>query len=410
MKYGLIGEKLGHSFSKEIHESLGYDYELREIARDELDGFMRERDFLGINVTIPYKETVIPYLDFIDDDAKEIGAVNTIVNRGGKLYGYNTDFYGLKMLLANAGIDVKGKKAAILGTGGTSKTAKAVLSSLGACEIIKVSRSARKDAISYEDLICSHPDVEIIVNTTPVGMYPDVENMPLDLYSIEKLSGVIDVVYNPLRTALVQSAAFCAAPAEGGLYMLVGQAVRASEIFLDIKYPEETIDRIYERTRAKKENIVLIGMPASGKSTVGRIIADRLGRKFVDTDEVITDRIKMPIKDFFAKEGEEAFREIERQVINELACESSLVIATGGGAVINELNQRDLSYNGRLYFIDRPLDKLMPTESRPLSSDRDAMKKRYAERYLIYLSVCDEKIDADCEAIAVAEKILENYR
>lgn len=409
MKYGLIGERLGHSFSKTIHEKLGYDYELLEIARDELDLFMRERDFLGINVTIPYKQEVIPYLDVIDEAAREIGAVNTIVNRGGKLYGYNTDFYGMRELFFHARIDAKDKKAAILGSGGTSKTAVAVLKSLGAREVLRVSRSGKDGAITYEELTKNHSDTEIIINTTPAGMFPDIFGYPIDISDFKMLKGVVDAVYNPINTTLVQKARENGIAAESGLYMLVGQAVRASEIFLDKAYPDETLERIFEGIKAQKENIVLIGMPASGKTTVGKIIADKLGRKFIDTDDIITERIGMSIKDFFAKEGEAAFRNIESEVIGELACENSLVIATGGGAVLRRENVSALKYNGKIIFLDRSVEKLIPTESRPLSSDRESIKKRYDERYGIYCSACDLHIDGDGEAYDIANTITENY-
>ena len=410
MKYGLIGEKLGHSFSKIIHEAIAdYTYELKELAPSELDGFMKARDFLGINVTIPYKQAVIPYLDEIDDAAREIGAVNAIVNRGGKLYGYNTDFYGMKSLFAHAGIDPKGKKAAILGSGGTSKTANAVMTALGASEIIRVSRSGKDGALTYEELYEKHCDVEIIVNTTPVGMFPNIFDCPVCLESFNNLCGVIDAVYNPINTTLVKEARARGIKAESGLYMLVAQAVRASEFFLGASYEKRVIKETYEKLLKSKQNIVLIGMPASGKSTVGRILADRLGRRFVDTDDLITERIGTSIKDFFEKNGEVAFREIESMVIKEISKENSLVIATGGGAVLREENISTLGYNGRLYFIDRPLEKLMPTESRPLSSDRASIEARYNERYSIYCSRCDERIDADCEAETVADKILEKF-
>nr|MBE6544729.1 shikimate dehydrogenase [Oscillospiraceae bacterium] len=410
MKYGLIGEKLGHSFSKIIHESLSdYEYELCEIARGELDSFMKAKDFLGINVTIPYKEAVIPYLYHLEDSAREIGAVNTIVNRDGRLYGYNTDFYGMKMLFTHVGIDVNGKKAAVLGTGGTSKTARAVLELLGAPEILRVSRGGRDGAITYGELYESHADTEIIVNTTPVGMYPNIDGFAVDVSRFPALSGVIDAVYNPLRTTLVKSAGKIGISAEGGLFMLVAQAVRASEIFLNKEYPSETVDEIYDNIRREKENIVLIGMPASGKSTVGCMIAERLGRKFVDTDEMITERIKMPIKDFFTLYGEAAFRDIESDVIRELAGENSLVIATGGGAVLRKENIFTLKHNGKIYFIDRPLEKLIPTDTRPLASDKASIEARYNERYSIYCKSCDVSIDADCDAEALAQKILENF-
>ena len=406
MKYGLIGEKLGHSFSKVIHERLGYDYELVEISPEILDAFMRKRDFLGINITLPYKEKVIPYLDEIDENARAIGAVNTIVNRGGRLYGYNTDFYGMQMLFSHAGIDVYDKKAAILGSGGTAKTAKAVLKSLGAKEIINISRSGK---ISYNELYASHSDVEIIVNTTPVGMYPNIFDQIVDINKFGKLSGVIDAVYNPLSTAIITRAKQNGIAAEGGLYMLVGQAIRASELFLDMKYPSYMVDVIYDGIHAEKENIVLIGMPSSGKSTVGRILAEKLGSHFVDTDDLITDRIKMPISEFFAFHGEEEFRKIESEVIREIAGQNGLVIATGGGAILKEENVFNLKYNGNIIFIDRPLDLLIPTESRPLSNSRSTLEDLYNKRYPIYCDVCDIHVKASGTPTQVAENILENY-
>ncbi|MBO7196677.1 MAG: shikimate dehydrogenase [Clostridia bacterium] len=410
MKYGLIGDKLGHSFSKDIHESLGgYEYELCEIAKDELDGFMHKRDFLGINVTLPYKERVIPYLDWIDEKAKEIGSVNTIVNKNGKLYGYNTDFYGMKMLFAHAGIDAKGCKAVILGSGGTSKTAKAVLTDLGADKIFRVSRSEKDGVITYADLVREHLDAEIIVNTTPLGMYPNIFDMPTVMFSLKKPRGVIDAVYNPLRTMTVMEGKSYGARAEGGLYMLVAQAVRASEIFLNTRYSEGTIDEIYEKLVRQKENIVLIGMPASGKTTVGKILAKKLGRRFVDTDEAITETMGMSVSDIFKKEGEWAFRRMEEEIIEKLSGEKSLVIATGGGAVLRAKNMYSLKLNGRIFFIDRPLDKLEPTESRPLSSDAESIRQRYNERYSTYCDSCDIRIDADGTPEAVADKILENF-
>ena len=414
MKYGLIGERLGHSFSGEIHALLGeYEYELCEIAQDDLDGFMRARDFLGINVTMPYKTAVMPYLDWIDGPAREIGAVNTVVKAGGKLCGYNTDYYGIMMLLVDrARIDAKGKKAAILGTGGTSKTALAVLTSLGACEILRVSRGKKDGSISYEELYSEHSDVEIIVNTTPVGMYPNIYECPVDLSKFENLIGVIDVVYNPINTALVQDARKRGIRAEGGLYMLVAQAAVASELFLDengATSPSD-IERIYEKIKAKKENTVLVGMPSSGKSTVGRLLAERLGRRFVDTDELITEGIGMSIPEYFERYGEAAFREVECEVIREISAESSLVIATGGGAVLREENVSNLKKNGKIYFIDRPIDALIPTDDRPLSRDRSALLELYEKRYPIYCSLCDVRIDADCDATSVCEKILENLK
>ncbi len=405
MKYGLLGEKLGHSYSKVIHERLGYEYELKEVEKNALPAFMTERDFTAINVTIPYKESVIPYLYHIDDEAKKIGAVNTLLNRDGRLYGYNTDFYGLSLLIKKIGVDLKGKKVVILGTGGTSKTAAAVSESLGAKSVIRVSRSGKEGALTYEALYEHHTDADFLINTTPAGMFPNIFGIPADISKIPGLCGVADAIYNPLRTPLILAAKEKNIPAEGGLYMLVGQAVRASEIFLDKSYPDGTALRIYEDLRREKENVVLIGMPASGKSTVGKLLSERLGREFIDTDELIVKRAGMEITEIFKSFGEKHFRDLESEVIREVSAKNSVVIATGGGAVLSPENVSALRLGGRLFFIDRPLEKLIPTDSRPLSSDRAAIEKRYAERYDIYCTSADVRVDADCEAVEVAEKI-----
>ena len=407
MNYGLIGEKLGHSYSKEIHGYIAdYDYTLYEVAKENFETFATARDFKAINVTIPYKQTIIPYLHYIDESAEAIGAVNTVVNRGGKLYGYNTDFYGLKMLIERIGISLEGKKVAVLGTGGTSKTARAVAESLGACEILRVSRSAKEGAVSYGELYEKHSDVEYIINTTPSGMYPNIFDTPVDISKFDKLSGVCDAVYNPLRTPLVLAARERGISAEGGLYMLVAQAVRASEIFLDAKYSEDTISNIYGKILGRKENIVLIGMPASGKSTVGAIIAEGLGREIVDTDSLIVKKAGMEITEIFSKYGEKHFRDLESEVIREVSAKNSIVIATGGGAILRTENVKALKEGGRLFFIDRPLEKLIPTDSRPLSSDREAITRRYNERYGIYRAIADVIIDADATPSEVAEKVV----
>ena len=410
MKYGLIGERLGHSFSKVIHNHLGNnEYELCEVARGDLGRFMEASDFLGINVTMPYKEEVIPYLHWIDEPAEKIGAVNTVIKRDGKLYGYNTDYYGLMDLICHAGVDVKGKKCVILGSGGTSKTAAEVLRALGAKTVLKASRSARDGGVSYDELMENHTDAQIIVNTTPVGMYPDVDGCPIDVEKFKSLEGVIDAVYNPINTTLVQNARRMGVKAEGGLYMLVGQAVHAAELFSGSHIPSSAIDEVYVMTRREKENIVLIGMPASGKSTVGRILADKLGRPLVDTDGLITERIGMSIKEYFALHGEEAFRKVEAEVISSLKTKSGLVISTGGGAVLKKDNVSALKYNGKIYFIDRPVDLLIPTDTRPLSSSREAIHQRYSERYPIYCAAADHRVEAECDPWEVAERISENF-
>lgn len=410
MKYGCIGEHLKHSFSKEIHNALtDYEYEIREIEREGLDDFMAKRDFLAINVTIPYKELVIPHLYYIDEHAREIGAVNTIVNRDGLLYGYNTDFYGMSMLISHAGVKVEGKKVCVLGTGGTSKTARAVAKALGAKEILVVSRREENGAISYERLYSEHSDVEVIINTTPLGMYPNIFTKPMELSRFNRLSGVIDAVYNPLRTPLISEAKELSIPSEGGLYMLVAQAVRASEIFLDTAYPEDTLEKVFGRIVKEKENIVLIGMPASGKSTVGRILSEKLDRELIDTDELIVKADGRGIPEIFANDGEKFFRDKESKAVNEASALTCRIIATGGGAILREENVRALKENGRIFFIDRPLSALIPTKDRPLSSDRASIEKRYKERYEIYRASADVIVNADCSAEEVAEKITKEF-
>ena len=410
MKYGCIGEHLQHSFSKEIHNALtDYEYELCEIPKEELSDFAKRRDFLAINVTIPYKELIMPHMYFTDESAKAIGAVNTVVNRGGRLYGYNTDFYGMSMLARHAGVDMQGKKVAILGTGGTSKTASAVVKALGAREVLRVSRTAREGSITYGELYEKHTDTEIIINTTPMGMFPNIFGLSLDITSFPILSGVLDAVYNPLRTPLILSAMERGIAAEGGLYMLVSQAVKASEIFIDTVYPERELDRVYKKILSEKENIVLCGMPASGKSTVGKLLAKDLGRDLIDTDTLIEERAGIPIPEIFNQFGEAYFRDLETEIIKDVSQKNGHIIATGGGAVLREDNIRALKKNGKLYFIDRPLSALIPTADRPLSSDRASIEKRYSERYGTYTSTADVRIDASENADNVASLIKEDF-
>ncbi len=405
MKYGLIGEKLGHSFSKIIHESIAdYTYELKEIAKDDLDAFMRTREFSGINVTIPYKTDVIPYLDYIDPAAEKIGAVNAVVNRGGKLYGYNTDFGGMKALIENAEFELRGKKVLILGSGGTSKTANAVAESLGAREIITVSRSGE---INYENVAYLHKDCNYIINTTPCGMYPNNDSFAVEPSLFPGLQGIVDVVYNPLETALVRKGKEKGVKGVTGLYMLVAQAVLACEIFtgdkLDVK---KVTDGVFSKILSEKQNIVLIGMPGSGKSTIGKALSEKLDKDFIDTDDVITEKYGV-ISEIFAEKGESYFRDIESEAVKEASKRSGMIIATGGGAILRKENVDALKQNGVVFFLNRPLEDIIPTDDRPLSSNIADLKKRFDERYNKYESAGDFEIHVDGITENAVNKILE---
>ena len=345
-KYGCIGKKLTHSFSKEIHGKLaGYQYDLIELTEEEIAPFFAQKEFAAINVTIPYKQTVIPYLDVVSPIAQRIGAVNTVVNKEGTLYGYNTDYYGMKALIEKVGIDLTGKKVLVLGTGGTSKTARVVATDLGAAQILTVSRRKSEQHITYEEAAKDHSDADVIINTTPAGMYPDCGSKPIDIAPFEKLSGLIDVVYNPLRTNLVMDALERGIRAEGGLYMLVMQAVVAVERFLDTTIEKNVADQVFASILAAKENIVLTGMPGSGKSTVGKLL-DLPGFEFVDTDAEIEKRCGFPIKTLIGEKGEGYFRDLESAVIRDVSSCGCRVISTGGGAILREENVRSLKQNG----------------------------------------------------------------
>lgn len=390
MRYGLIGEKLGHSFSKTIHEQLAdYTYDLIPLTAAELDVFLKEKAFSALNVTIPYKETVIPYLDEVHPHAAAIGAVNTVVNRGGRLYGYNTDFYGFRYMLDKNNIDVRGKKVLVLGKGGASKAVIAVLREMEAAEILTVYYRHAPQTITYQTCYQEHSDAQIIVNTTPVGMYPNGDDCPIDLSRFPHLEGVADVVYNPLRTQLVLEAEKRGLRAAGGLEMLVAQAKYAVEIFLDTTIAEERIAEIHTDLLRERSNLVLIGMSGGGKSTLGRQAAERLGKTFVDTDTEIIREIGMPIADFFAKEGEAAFREIETKVLHRLSAENGLVLSTGGGIIKNPLNLEFLQRNGKIVWLKRDPALLESGNGRPLAPTPAAVQALYTERLPLYTAAAE---------------------
>ncbi len=413
MQYGCIGEHLKHSFSAEIHHQLAdYQYEIKEIPPEKLTQFLNEKDFYGINVTIPYKEKVIPFLSEITPEAESIGAVNTIVNRDGRLCGYNTDFYGMCLLSKKAGISIKNKKVAILGSGGTARTAEAVARSLGAREVLRIGRKKGIGILTYDELYNHHRDTEILINTTPCGMFPypdgneERAGCPVDISYFSSLSGVLDAVFNPLRTNLILDAMERGIPAAGGLYMLVAQAVKASEIFSGKIYPEDTCDKVFEKIFKNKENIVLCGMPSCGKTTIGRLIAQKLSLPFLDTDELIAKESRTDVCRIIEEQGEAAFRVLETKVVAEAGQRTGVVLSTGGGTVLKDENVRALRRNGKIIFLDRPPELLMATPDRPLSSDRALLKRRYEERYGRYTSICDLKINGADTPEAIANTII----
>lgn len=403
--YGLLGETLGHSFSPQIHACLGdYEYNLFEVAPENLGDFLRSGTFEGLNVTIPYKKAVMPYLAEISENAKAIGSVNTItVLPNGTLRGDNTDYDGFLYLVRRSGVAVSGKKALVLGTGGASLPVKKVLSDLGAREIVSISRTGENN---YQNLD-KHFDADLIVNTTPVGMYPNNLQSPLSLDGFAHLSGVLDIVYNPQKTKLVLDAEKRGIPAFSGLTMLVAQAKRAAELFLQTHIDDRKNDEIYENLSRQMKNIVLVGMPGCGKSTVGKALAKRLSRPFFDADEEIVKRAGKPIPEIFQAEGEASFRKIETEVLFDLCRQSGAVIATGGGAVTVPKNHDILRQNSLVVFINRDI-AVLPTNGRPLSEQND-LHEMFCHRLPLYRAVCDFEVDGNSPIQTVTDRVAEVY-
>ncbi|MEF2836533.1 MAG: shikimate kinase [Oscillospiraceae bacterium] len=401
MKCGLLGRKLGHSYSPQIHQYLGpYPYDLFEKEPEEIAMFLRNGDFTGINVTIPYKKDVIPFLDELSPKAVKMGSVNTIIRRpDGTLFGHNTDYFGFHSMVLRSGITVPGKKVLVLGTGGTSNTAVKVLEDLGAT-VITVSRSGKNN---YQNLH-QHKDAAVIVNTTPVGMYPNTGATPVDLTVFPKLEGVLDVIYNPARTQLLLDAAKLGLPHENGLWMLVAQAKEAAEYFTGKSLPDSLIEDVYRKMSAKMQNIVLIGMPGCGKSTVASLLAEKLGRISADADQKIEEMAGKTIPEIFAEDGEAVFRELETKVLSDLGKQSQLIIATGGGCVTKSRNYPLLHQNGSIFWITRDLD-LLATDGRPLSLDQK-MTDMYAIRKPLYQEFADHIIDNNGTFQDTVRKIL----
>lgn len=390
-RFGLIGYPLGHSFSPQIHRRLGsWPYELHPLQPEELGPFLQAGEFSGLNVTLPYKTAVIPYCGELSPIARRIGSVNTILRRpDGTLYGHNTDYDGLRGLLEQAGLaqEFTDRKVLVLGSGGASLTARTVAQDLGAGEVVVISRSGP----DHYGNLDRHADARFILNTTPVGMYPNTGKAPLDLKLFPLCRGVCDIVYNPARTQLMLDAQQLDIPAVGGLGMLVGQAKAAAELFLGKTLESGLAAGITREIRNETENMVLIGMPGCGKSTVGRALADRTGRRLVDIDQELEQELGCAIPDFFAQKGEAAFRQAESEMLARFCRESGLVIACGGGAVTVPENIDVMRQNGRLVYLRRPLEEL-PTEGRPVSQSRP-LEELFAQRRPLYESAADLTVD-----------------
>ena len=388
MQCGLLGKTLSHSFSPEIHKHLGdYPYALYEVSPENLGDFLNNTPFTGINVTMPYKKDVIPYCSELSPVAKLLGAVNTIVRRpDGGLIGHNTDYFGFKSMVEHSGLAVSGKKVLVLGSGGASVTVVAVLKELDA-KVVVVSRSGENN---YENLHL-HRDASLIVNTTPVGMYPNVDLSPVKLDLFPDLDGVLDIVYNPHRTALLLQAEKRCLVTENGLWMLVAQAKESAEWFTGNKIPDSVIASIYQMLQSATENIILIGMPGCGKSTIGKLLAEKTGKKFVDADKFIEETSGIPIPEIFSTFGEAHFRKLETEALAQLGKQSGLVIATGGGCVTVSDNYPSLHQNGKIIWLQRDIHTL-PVEGRPLSQ-REQLEAMYARRAPMYQAFADAIVD-----------------
>lgn len=403
--YGLLGEKLGHSYSPELHAQFAdYEYRLFEVAPEKLGDFIRRGEFKGLNVTIPYKRTLWEICDELSPSAEAIGSVNTVVRReDGTLYGDNTDAAGFEGMVWKSKLPIEGRKCLVLGSGGASLTACYVLKKLNAAQVVVISRSGEDN---YDNLE-RHADAAIIVNTTPVGMYPKTEAAPLDLRRFPRCEGVLDIIYNPARTALLQQAEALGIPNMGGLYMLAEQARCAAEIFTGRRVDMSRTGAAVRMLRRRKENLVLIGMPGCGKSTVGRRCAELLGREFVDSDTELEKDLGMPIPEFMSRYGEQEFRDRECRVIARLGRESGLVLATGGGVVTRPENYPALHQNGTMIFLEREISKL-PKRGRPLSQ-KGNMVDMYAIRLPMYRRFADITTENNGNPDTVAREVVKCY-
>ena len=402
-KFGLLGKTLKHSFSPQIHKLLSdYEYDLIEVNENGLEEFVKSGKYDGFNVTIPYKKEIIKYLDAVDETAKEIGAVNTVISKNGKLLGYNTDWFGMEYALKKAKINLFDKKVLILGSGGTSNTAKFVAKHLGAREVLIVSRSGE---VNYQNCY-EHSGVEIIINTTPVGMFPNNYESPIDLTRFKNLEGVFDAIYNPDTTNLTFSAKELGIKYSNGLAMLVAQAKMASELFINSAISDDKIDKAVLSIKKQKSNIVLIGMAGVGKSTLAKELSKKLSMPFVDTDSLIEQKENKKISEIFAEYGQEYFRKVESEVLMEVGKGTGKIIATGGGIVERKENHFYLKQNGVIFNLVRDLEKL-DRKNRPLSTDIDAVKKLFEKRKDKYIEFSDFTVDNNGELDKTLNRIME---
>ncbi len=402
MKFGLIGKTLKHSYSKIIHENFReYSYDLLSLEEEDISSMLENPEYSGFNITIPYKKTIIPFCDSISKEAEKIGSVNTVIKKDGKLLGFNTDYAGFLAMAKRAGIDFFGKKIAILGSGGTYSTAFAVTSDEGAREIVSVSRSGE---FNYEN-ISLWKDAEIIINTTPVGMFPNNGDSIINIDDFKNLEGVIDVIYNPLKTRLVLDAEKKGIKVTGGLYMLLFQAKEAFEIFTGKKFPDEKTEEIFNSLTKDTENIVLIGMPGCGKSTAGRFLSEYTGKELLDTDALIEEKFNMKPADILKKYGEDHFRDLEAECIKDIGKLTGKIISCGGGIVKREENFYSLKQNGKIILIKRDINNLA-TDGRPLSSSIDALLKMEKERMPLYEALKDITIENNDDLSSFKEKLI----
>ncbi|MBE7035350.1 MAG: shikimate kinase [Ruminococcaceae bacterium] len=401
----LIGEHLSHSYSPKIHSCLaGYSYSLKELAREAVSDFFAKREFDGLNVTIPYKKEVMRYLDAISPEAEAIGAVNTVLRQGSTLIGYNTDYFGFMAMVRKSGVTVQGKTVVVIGSGGASKAVCAALSDMGAGAVKVLSH---KD--NNEEAIHAYTDCHVLVNTSPVGMYPNSDAAPVDLSLFTCCEAVLDLIYNPAQTRLLEEAERLGMVSCNGLYMLVAQAKKAAEIFSGQAICDSRIDEVCKMMELETKNIVLIGMPGCGKTTVGRKLAELLSREFYDSDSEIEAAFGMHPSAFITEKGEQAFRAAESEVLCRLGKQSGCIIATGGGAVTRQENYSFLRQNSTVVFLKRELDALA-TDNRPLSKDKAAIEALFKTRLPLYRQFCHVEVEAAESPALTAKEIIKKVK